>query len=75
MISMYPDESPREVPCLALTPKQAAKALGVSEKTLFNYSTPRGPLACTKLGSRVLYPVAALQAFLSQQPAESEVGQ
>ena len=35
--------------------RETAEALSVSEKTLWNYSQPRGPIPCYRLGSRVLY--------------------
>ena len=71
--SIYRDESTSQVsPPLALNAKQAAKAFGISEKTLWSYSKPRGPIPCVRVGKRVVYSVSALQAFLEQQ-SESEV--
>lgn len=56
---------------LALRPREAAKALGVSPRTLWGLTTPRGPIPCLRLGvgkrRTVLYPVAELQAWLSGQ--------
>ena len=58
---------------LALRPRDAAKALGVSPRTLWSLSAPRGPLPCLRIGpgkrQTVLYPVAELQAWLSNSAA------
>lgn len=60
---------------LSLRPREAAKALGVSARTLWSISAPRGPVPCLRLGTgkrqTVLYPVAELQAWLSAQAAET----
>jgi hypothetical protein len=50
---------------LALRPRDAAKAIGVSERTLWAMTAPRGPVPCVRLGGCTLYPVAALQAWLA----------
>jgi hypothetical protein len=47
------------VPRLALNSAEAATALSVSEPTLRGLDVPR-----VKLGSRVLYPISGLQAWL-----------
>jgi excisionase family DNA binding protein len=56
---------------LALRPREAAKALGISTRTLWEL-TRRGVIPCVHVGSgrrrkTVLYPVAELQAWLTQQ--------
>ena len=62
---------------LALRPREAAKALGISARTLWGLTSPRGPIPCLRIGhgkrQTVLYPTAELQAWLSQQ-AEAEKG-
>ncbi len=62
---------------LALRPAEAAKALGISARTLWGQTAPRGPIPCLRIGhgkrQTVLYPVADLQAWLSRQ-AEAEKG-
>jgi hypothetical protein len=62
---------------LALRPREAAKALGISARTLWGLTAPRGPIPCLRIGHgkrrTVLYPVADLQAWLSRQ-AEAENG-
>lgn len=59
------------VATLALRPRDAAKALGISARTLWSLTAPRGPIPCLRIGRgkrrTVLYPVADLQAWLSRQ--------
>ena len=40
---------------LALRPREAAIALGMSEKTLFSRTFPRGDIPAVKVGSCVVY--------------------
>ena len=62
---------------LALRPREAAKALGISARTLWGLTAPRGPIPCVRVGSgkrrTVLYPTADLQAWLTRQ-VEAEKG-
>lgn len=55
---------------LALRPKDAAKALGLSARTLWSLTAPRGPIPCIRTGPQksaaVLYAVADLQDWLTQ---------
>jgi hypothetical protein len=64
---------------LALRPRDACKALGVSPRLLWSLTSPRGPIPAAYLGSgrrrSVLYPVAELQAWLSRQAKAEEGGQ
>lgn len=66
------------VESLALRPREAAKALGISARTLWGLTTPRGPIPCLRIGhgkrQTVLYPVADLQAWLSQQTEVAKGG-
>jgi excisionase family DNA binding protein len=59
-------------PPLALRPRDAAKALGVSPRHLWQL-TKDGRVPCVRVGSgkrqTVLYPVADLRAWLSQAAA------
>ena len=61
----------KSVESLALRPREAAKALGISPRTLWGLTAPRGPIPCLRIGQgkrqTVLYPVAELQAWLSRQ--------
>jgi hypothetical protein len=60
----------KAVESLALRPRDAAKALGISERTLWGLTAPRGPIPCLRIGHGkrlcVLYPVAELQTWLSR---------
>jgi predicted DNA-binding transcriptional regulator AlpA len=64
---------------LALRPAEAAKALGISPRTLWGLTAPRGPIPCVRIGhgkrQSVLYPVAELQAWLRRQAAATEEGE
>jgi excisionase family DNA binding protein len=55
---------------LALRPREAAKALGISPRLLWQL-TKDGHVPCVRIGSgkrkTVLYPVADLQAWLTRQ--------
>lgn len=58
---------------LALRPAEAAKSLGISPRTLFGLTQPRGPIPVVRVGAGKrqvpLYPVAELQRWLSEQAA------
>ncbi len=58
---------------LALRPREVAKALGISARHLWQL-TKDGLIPCIRVGSgtrkTVLYPVAELQAWLTQQAAK-----
>jgi hypothetical protein len=67
------------VESLALRPRDAAKALGMSARTLWGLSAPRGPIPCLRVGhgkrQTVLYPVADLQTWLSRQAEAGKGGE
>jgi hypothetical protein len=52
---------------LALRPREAAKALGISERMLWSLTAPRGAIPAVRIGTCVLYPVTGLQAWLDRQ--------
>ncbi|HMN95133.1 MAG TPA: helix-turn-helix domain-containing protein [Phycisphaerales bacterium] len=56
---------------LALRPREAARALGVSERKLWGMTAPRGPIRCAKLGACIVYRVADLDAWLAAAAARS----
>jgi len=58
---------------LALRPRQAAQALGICEKTLWSW-TKNGTLPHVRIGRTVLYPVAELQAWLSENANRRQSG-
>jgi excisionase family DNA binding protein len=70
MISVDPSNVPgkngAETPCLAVRPRVAAKALGVSERTLWEW-TNRGIVPHVRLGKAILYPVDSLRDWLRQR--------
>lgn len=51
---------------LLLTPREAAKALSICEKTLWSLSK-RGELPAVRIGRAVRYDVADLQVFIDRQ--------
>jgi len=53
-----------DVPQLALRPREAAKALGISERTLWTL-TRAGEIPHVRLGRAVLYSIDALRAWLA----------
>jgi predicted DNA-binding transcriptional regulator AlpA len=60
------NETAREVPVLALRPKDAARALGIGESLLWTH-TNCGTIPHVKIGTAVLYPVAVLERWLTEQ--------
>ena len=56
----------REPPCLALRPKEAAKALGIGERLLWS-KTNAGEIPHVRIGKAILYPIAALEEWLADQ--------
>ena len=68
----------QSIESLALRPRDAAKALGISPRTLWALTAPRGPISCVRVGSGkrrvVLYPIAALQGWLNAQTERKEDG-
>lgn len=63
---------------LSLRPREAAKALGISARTLWGLTAPRGPIPCLRVGQgsrqMVLYSVDALKAWLSRQAEAGKGG-
>lgn len=52
---------------LALRPRDAARALGIGERTLWALTAPRGPIPVVRVGACRLYPVDALRAWLESE--------
>lgn len=56
---------------LLLSASEAAKKLGISEKTLWSYTiragNSKGTIPSVRIGSRVLYSVVALADWIAQQ--------
>ncbi len=53
---------------LALNPTQAAEALGIGRRLLWS-KTNSGEIPHVRIGKRILYPVDALNRWLSDQAA------
>jgi excisionase family DNA binding protein len=60
-------------PCLAMRPREAAKALGISERTLWEWAH-RGEVPYVQIGKTIRYPVDALRRWLDERAAEAAVG-
>jgi predicted DNA-binding transcriptional regulator AlpA len=63
----------RAVPNLALRPKDAAAAIGISERKLWELTANRASgIPHFRLGRSVLYPVRELEGWLAHQAKENE---
>ena len=58
-----------ETPCLSMRAREAAKAIGISERTLWTW-TEDGYVPHIRRGKVVLYPVDALRDWLRRQARE-----
>ncbi len=68
---MMPDKATRTPldsapPCLALRPRDAARALGIGERLLWS-KTNSGEIPCVRIGRAVVYPVDLLRDYLDRQ--------
>ena len=63
-----------ETPCLALRPREAAAALGVSERTLWSW-TECGDVPHVRRGKTILYPVEVLRRWLDEQAKAKAMAQ
>lgn len=65
-------------PLLALRPREAARALNISERTLWAQTQPRGPIPCLRFGNgkrqTVLYAVAELRNWLAAETSAVKGG-
>ncbi len=57
------------VPRLLLRPSEAAKSLGISERTLWSL-TDDGTIPCIRLGRSVRYDLAVLREWVAKQRLE-----
>ncbi len=55
---------------LLLSAPEAAAALSVCEKTLWNFTVPRGTIPSARIGSRVLYSQITLKKWIAEQEAK-----
>lgn len=61
-------EKMTSLPCperLLLKPHEAAASLSLSERTLWKYTAPRGPIPCCRIGSSIRYRVEDLRAYIA----------
>jgi excisionase family DNA binding protein len=63
-------ETEVKTPCLAMRLRAAAKALGVSERLLWEL-TDRGEIPHVRLGRAICYPTDALRRWLEQHVQQS----
>lgn len=55
---------------LLLTTHEAARALSISERTLWSLTEPRGPIPCIRIGRAVRYAPRDLVNWIEQQKRE-----
>jgi len=67
----YAQPPAREVPVLALRPRQAAAAIGVSESTLERWAKEHG-IPVVRLDRAVLYPVREVADWLTSKTEGAE---
>jgi excisionase family DNA binding protein len=60
------DSPVQREPRLALRPREAAEALGISARTLWTW-TKEGRVPCVRLGGSIRYPVSCLTHWLEEQ--------
>ena len=56
-------------PCLAMRPREAAAALGISERLLWAW-THSGEIPHVRIGKAILYPVDVLRRWLDEHAAK-----
>lgn len=56
---------------LGLRPREAAEALGISERLLWS-KTKSGEIPHTRIGRTIVYPVALLETWLSEQAGKGD---
>jgi predicted DNA-binding transcriptional regulator AlpA len=60
-----------ETPCLSMRPKEAAAALGISERLLWDW-TKRNSVPHVRIGGVVVYPTDSLRDWLQKQAASRD---
>lgn len=61
---MFTPQKPSTTAPMLLTPRDAAKALALSERTLWSITAPRGVIPCVRVGAAVRYDPADLQQWI-----------
>lgn len=72
MRSIYSKPHEPKVPRIALRPREAAVALGMSEKAVWSITVPRGSLPAVRIGGRVLYATHQMRKWLDAQLAKQQ---
>ena len=63
---------PAEVEQILLTPRETAKVLSVSERTLYALTAPRGDIPVVRVGSNIVrYAVEDLREWAKKKSSES----
>jgi predicted DNA-binding transcriptional regulator AlpA len=60
----------RDAGRIGLSPAELADALGLSERTIWSITAPRGTLPAVKVGRRVVYPIAFVEKWLADEAAK-----
>ena len=68
-----PEPTSVTIPCLALRPREAAVALSLSERKLWEL-TNCGKVPHVRIGKALLYPVDALRRWLDEQASGKKGG-
>lgn len=62
------NSTPPTAPVLLLTPRDAARSLAVSERTLWSLSQPRGPIPVVRVSARtVRYSTDTLARYIAER--------
>ncbi len=56
---------------LLLNSRDAAKALSISERTLWGLTEPRGPIRCVRIGRAVRYDPHDLRQFIDHRKGDA----
>lgn len=64
-----PERMAPTTPCLAMRPKEAARALGIGERLLWSM-TNQGLIPHLRLGKAIVYPIDSLQTWLTEQASK-----
>ena len=70
--SIEPREIKPQTICLAMRAKEAAAAIGISERTLWEL-TSKGKIPYVRLSKAILYPVDSLRDWLKRQAEQNMV--
>lgn len=67
---MFAHQKPKDIDPLLLSPRQASRALAISERTLFTL-TKAGTVPHMRIGKLVRYSVAGLRKYIEQASEEN----